>query len=107
MLRALLGSLRDVWRTARGRMIITALLVLVGLATTFFRLVEGWSWIDSLYFTVVTLTTVGYGDISPTHDVSKLFTILLILVGVGAVLAFLDFLVKHTAARRMRDLPPE
>ena len=88
-------------------MIVTALLVLVGLATTFYRFVEGWSWIDSLYFTVVTLTTVGFGDVSPTSNFSKLFTILLILVGVAAVLGFLEYVMRKVVERRVSDLPPE
>jgi len=37
---------------------------------------EDWSLIEALYFTTVTLTTVGYGDITPTNDISRLLTIL-------------------------------
>ncbi|CAN5863566.1 hypothetical protein BH23ACT4_BH23ACT4_07370 [soil metagenome] len=57
---------------------------------------EGWSWVDSFYFTVVTLTTVGYGDLAPSGDISKLFTVFLIVAGVGFILAFLNFLASMT-----------
>jgi len=36
----------------------------IGLGTVIYHFVEGWSWLDSLYFSVITLTTIGYGDFS-------------------------------------------
>lgn len=65
---------------------LSALGLLVGIltcSTFFYHYVEGWSYIDSLYFSVVTVTTVGYGDFHPTTDLSKLFTIFLVLFGAG------------------------
>ena len=53
------------------------LLVLVGLlvsGTIFYSTVEGWGLLDSLYFSVSTLATVGYGDLHPTTPLSKVFT---------------------------------
>ncbi|MCD6229420.1 MAG: two pore domain potassium channel family protein [Candidatus Diapherotrites archaeon] len=47
---------------------------------------EKWSWIDSLYFSVTTLTTIGYGDLYPTNDVSKMFTIFYVIGGISLVL---------------------
>lgn len=49
---------------------------------------EGWNVLDSLYFSVTTLTTVGLGDLTPTNDSSKIFTIIYILVGLGVLVAF-------------------
>lgn len=74
--------------------------MVLAVGTIFYRLVEGWSWLDSLYFTVVTLTTVGYGDLSPTKDISKVFTIVFILGGVGFILSLLNFIMVSTARRR-------
>jgi len=47
--------------------------------------IEGWSFIDSLYFCVTTLTTVGYGDLGPKTKGAKLFTCLFVLVGIGLI----------------------
>jgi voltage-gated potassium channel Kch len=56
---------------------------------------EGWSIIDSLYFSAITLTTVGYGDLSPTRPGTKVFTIVFIIVGIGILLAFVKLVAKH------------
>lgn len=67
----------------------------VGLGTIMYRLLENWAWIDCLYFSVVTLTTVGYGDIAPTTTGGKLFTIFYIIVGLGIVLNFIEIIHLH------------
>ncbi|MEO1138545.1 MAG: potassium channel family protein [Pseudomonadota bacterium] len=51
--------------------------------TVFFRLVEGWSWLDSYFFTVVTLSTVGYGSLVPQTAAGKIGTTIFIFVGLG------------------------
>lgn len=66
------------------------LLILVGMVG--FHHFEGWNWIQSFYFTVTTLTTVGYGDLHPTHDSSRLFTAFFILAGVGVALTALGII---------------
>jgi voltage-gated potassium channel len=58
-------------------------------------------WIDAFYFTTVTLTTVGYGDIVPKTPGQKLFTMLFILIGVGIIATFASLLVKSSGARRV------
>ncbi len=55
--------------------------------TAFFHFQEGLRWLDALYFTVITLTTVGYGDISPQTDPGKIFAMIYILVGLGIIAA--------------------
>lgn len=70
-----------------GRMrsfLATALLLAVGTATFFLADPQDLSFIDALYLTIVTISTVGYGDISPSPDVGmRTFTVLFILVGSG------------------------
>ena len=56
-------------------------IVIVG--TLGYALIEGWSLLDSLYMTVITLATIGYGEIKPLHDQGRIFTIFLIVFGVG------------------------
>ncbi|MEH2179196.1 potassium channel family protein [Nostoc sp.] len=52
------------------------------IGTLWFWLVEGWSWEDAAYMTVITLATVGYGETHPLGSRGRLFTIALILLGV-------------------------
>ncbi len=69
--------------------------VIIGSGTVFYRFAEDWSWLDSLYFTVITLTTVGYGDFSPTRAGSKVFTIVLILMGIGLLVALVQQIAHY------------
>ena len=47
-----------------------------------FKIVSDYSWIDAFYMTIITITTVGFGEVHPLDDTAKIFTILLILAGV-------------------------
>lgn len=75
---------------ARGAVLSAAALLAVGVA--FYSLVEDWSVVDSLYFSVTTLLTIGFGDPAPTTDVGKLFTVLFAISGVGMFLAVINAL---------------
>ncbi|MCR9107916.1 potassium channel family protein [Marivita sp. XM-24bin2] len=63
-------------------LILTLVLIVTG-GTIFFHWVEGWSWLDAYFFTVVTLSTVGYGNLVPMTALGKVGTTLLIFVGLG------------------------
>jgi len=69
----------------RIRNAILALAIAIIFGTIGFRLIEGWSFADSLYVTVQTLTTVGYGDIPPQTVAGRGFAIVVMLIGVGGV----------------------
>ena len=71
--------------TFRAGLFVAALILLSG--TTFYRTVEGWSWTDSLYFSVTTMSTVGLGDLSPVTPFGKIFTVFYIFAGVGVFVA--------------------
>lgn len=81
-------------------------IVVLGIGTVVYRSLEDWSWVDSLYFSIVTLTTVGYGDLAPTTDASKLFTVAYLAVGVSLLGATFNEILKrrqrHRRARRAR-----
>ncbi len=68
--------------------ITTFVYLLIGME--FYHLVEKWRYLDAAYFSVTTLTTVGYGDFSPQTDLGKAFTIGYILLGIGLILGFVD-----------------
>jgi voltage-gated potassium channel len=65
----------------RALLVLYGALLLVG--TAFYVRAEGWSVLDALYFCVVTLATVGYGDVAPRTTLGKVFTIVYILIGAG------------------------
>ena len=52
-------------RTPSVQALLALTLALISCATIAYRLLEGWRWIDALYFSVVTIATVGYGDLAP------------------------------------------
>ena len=69
--------------------------------TVFYSLHEGRSVVDSFYFCVTTLTTVGFGDLTPTTVLSKLFTVVYILTGISIILGFIDVVARETRRRRI------
>lgn len=78
-------------------------IALVTLATVVYRVVEDWSWVDSVYFSVVAATTVGFGDLSPTTDVSKLFTVFYILAGISLITTYLNVRLKRRVVGRQSN----
>ncbi len=96
MVRAIVRTLREVWAEPGGRLLILSVLAILVTGTTFYTLVEDWSVIQALYFTVITLTTIGYGDLHPTTEFSRLFTIFFVLAGVSTLLGFLNFILGRT-----------
>jgi voltage-gated potassium channel len=104
---ALLLTLRQLWQALRAagrdpefRSLGAITLTLLGLGTLFYHGVEGWRWLDSLYFCVITLATVGYGDLSPQTDLGKIFTMVYILIGIGILVALFTRLAAAVVAAR-------
>lgn len=96
-------SMGEGTRRHADRLIGLAALSLIVIGTVVYSAVEDWSWVDSLYFSVVAVTTVGFGDLSPTTDGSKLFTVGYVLTGIAIVSLWLnERLRRHglTATRR-------
>ena len=81
-------------------------LMLLAVGTVAYRLFEDWSWVDSLYFCVVAVTTVGFGDLSPTSDGAKLFTVFYIVSGVAIISVWLNERLRNrteSVAKRHQD----
>jgi len=74
-------------------------LILFGSAT-YYHYVEKWRYVDALYFSAATMTTVGYGDISPKTDAGKIFTIFFVFMGVGIALYGLSLIAAHFVESR-------
>ena len=84
------------------RVAATLALTLLTVGTIFYHFNEGWTWIESVYFCVVSLATVGYGDFHPTNDVSRIFTVFYIFVGVGILVIFFNEASSMLVDRRVR-----
>lgn len=82
------------------RVAVLLAVLLVGAATAVYKYGEGWSWVDSLYFSVVAVTTVGFGDLTPSTDGTKLFTVFYVLAGISLIGLVLDERLRRQAARR-------
>lgn len=87
----------------RFRILAGATAVLLVVGVFMIRYLEGLSFLDSLYFSVVSLTTVGYGDFTPQTVGGKIFVMSYLIVGVGVIAAFVSTLVKSTVAKRVID----
>ena len=81
-------------KNVRPTALYTGFIVLLG--ATLYHWLEGWTWLDSFYFVIVTLTTIGYGDLSPTSSLTKAITIFYALNGVAILLTLI------TEIRRVR-----
>lgn len=69
-----------------------------------FYFIEGWSFLDSFYATITTMTTVGYGDFTPRSDAGKIFTIAIIIFGVGTMLYSFSLFAEIIVEGRLRRI---
>jgi len=90
----------------RTRQIFLYAFLMIGIGAFLYHWLEGWSWIDSFYFVVVTLTTIGYGDFAPTTPLTKLITIFYSLNGVILLLMMFD-IVRTQRHWGLGDTPEE
>jgi voltage-gated potassium channel len=84
-------------RPRRGfkfRYAVMALSAAIVFGTIGFHFVEGWSLADSLYVTVQTLTTVGYGDVPPRSGGGRIFAVVVMLIGAGGVALAVSTIVQ-------------
>lgn len=69
-------------------------------AAFYYRWTEGWGMLDAVYFSVVTISTIGYGDLTPQTPAGKLFTIFYVFCGLGLFVAMASAIagkiISHT-----------
>lgn len=91
----------EIFRDPVYRVLIFSVVSILAFGTIFYSIVEDWSMLDSLYFCVVTLTTIGYGDYAPKTSLGKIVTIFYIFAGIGIIAGFIG-----TVADRMSNEGP-
>ena len=78
-----------------------SVVLVLAVGTVVYHYLEGWTWVDAFYFSAVAGSTVGFGDLSPTTNWSKLFTVVYIFSSITIIGTFLDQRLKyHGVVRR-------
>ena len=94
-------ELWDVFREPRRLSMLVWILILFATGTIYYAHVEHWSYTDALYFSVIALATVGFGDLVPTTNGAKMFTVIYILSGLSIFIAFANTLADER--KRLHD----
>lgn len=82
--------LLDLLRDRESRLVFYWALGVLAIGTFVYHWLEGWSLLDSLYFCVISLATIGYGDLTPTTPLAKAFTIVYVINGIVILLTLFD-----------------
>src|SRR5258705_13705475 len=79
--------------------------VVVGGTLGYFSLwrAVGGTWMDALFMTVTTITTVGYGEVRPLDTVGRIFTMVLAIAGIGSLFYTLGVVMEYLVAARLAD----
>jgi voltage-gated potassium channel len=92
----------NIFKQFRFLLLLPVVIIIIG--TGGIMAIEHLSFLDALYFTIVTITTVGYGDITPVTTGGKIFSIFLIIIGIGTFLTILTSIAERLLHRRQRSL---
>ena len=103
--RGLARAVAGVWRDPETKALpfVAGAVVLTG--SIFYWRFEDWTFFQALYFCIVTLTTVGYGDFSPSTTGTQIFTIFYILTGFGVLVALLTSVAQQYIRIKAEDKP--
>ena len=100
--RSFVVTLRRLLADPAFRAAFSMLVALMTVGTLFYAVVEGWSLLDSLYFSVIAAATVGFGDFAPQTDPGKAFTIVYVLIGVGLLVMILSRIATGMVEQRLQ-----
>ncbi len=89
-------------RSANLLLTILLAVILVAIGTAGYMLIEDWPMLDSVYMTVITLSTIGYGEVNPVSQPGRIFTLILIVMGVGFFLYVIGNVVQFLVEGRIR-----
>ena len=83
------------------RLLAAFIVAMVIVSGWFYHVVEKWNWLDSFYYVIVTLGTVGYGDFTPKTDAGKIYAMFLIIIGIASFGFFAQQLIKRQQLRSL------
>jgi len=82
--------------------IIVIFPTIIAIGSIGFRLVEGWNWADAIYMSIITVFTVGFTEVQPLTQSGELFTIFLILLGIGGITYTFSAVTNYFVAGELR-----
>ncbi len=84
-------------------MSVIVFVCLIILGANVYHNVEGWRMLDSYYYTIVTVTTIGYGDFVPKTDTGKIFTMFYSFLGIIMVFWFISLTGRYLFSKHLRE----
>ncbi len=102
ILKRFVAVIRQGWSEPEFRGLSIVLAGWVTLGTIIYTVYEKWTLIESFYFAVMTLTTIGYGDYTPSTPTMQLYTVFYSVLGIGFFVAFNAKLVQIALANRQQ-----
>jgi voltage-gated potassium channel len=79
-------------------------IVLMGVGSAGYMIIEGWNFMDAFYMTIITMATVGYGEVHPVSLKGRILTVVLILLGVGFFLYVAGNIIQFLVEGRIRSV---
>ncbi len=96
----------DKWGSPKLFFAVILLIVVVLIGVIGFRFFSNYTWVDALYMTVITMSTVGFGEVEPLNDNAKLFTVFLISTSVAifayTVSVITEYIVSKNDPKRVQ-----
>ena len=96
------SSRKTRWERYAYHILAGTAVFVMALGTVAYHFLDGGSWVDSFYFSAVAGSTVGFGDLTPTTDGSKLFTVFYIFSSIAILGTFLNERMKHHGVVKRR-----
>jgi voltage-gated potassium channel len=87
---------------------LSLVLAVIGAGTVGYRWLWrdiGGGWLDALFMTVTTITTIGYGEVKPLTGAGRIFTMVIAFVGIAALFYTFTVVMETLVARRIADPP--
>jgi len=103
LLRRFYAIMKLGWEDAEFRGLSIFLTSWLTLGTLVYALAEDWNLVESLYFCVMTISTIGYGDFTPTNNWMRLYTIVYSMIGIGLFVGFNARLVQFAIQARQKS----